>query len=216
MDGPAQELHHGDIIEVISDFDPGVVEPGDRALYKGGLTRWVFYTRIRGGIAPIYDATLMPDDGRWKIVGRVEEEDFDYLYHTALRPERREHFLATVTRYKEPIRHLWESDLRKTQADFATLLYAIIQEEPGLLAEQILWDIMEPACRPSKGRAWWTKRNHQRICSWMTRAVLKLENEAWITLVKTSEWTRPGVRLYPITPLEPDARGSGSGESQDP
>lgn len=203
MDEPAQELHHGDIIEVISDFDPGVVEPGDRALNRGGMSRWVFHARVQGGIAPIYDAILLPNDFRWKIVGRVEEEEFDFMFHSALRPQRREHFNATITRHKKSIRHLWASDHRRTMRDFMDLLCVIVQEEPGLLEEQIFLRILEPILRPSNGYLWWTKRNKQRLFTWMNRSIVKLESEGRIRRVKSDiDWISwPGVRLYPINVL---------------
>lgn len=145
--GPqAVKVKHGDVIEVVKDFDAGVVSPGDRVIHRAGAERWYFRTRMPSdGAAPLYDSSpvLDPDDpatrGPWlKVVAHLDEVPDDpdkFASHPILRPERMVKFCRSTAFFADSICRLWRCDLRfaKNKDKLDAMVVRILEDEPDLL-----------------------------------------------------------------------------------
>ncbi len=137
--GVCSHLKNGDVIEVLKDFDSGVVGLGDRAIYLEGMRRVIFRTRIpSSGIVPVYDVWEgMFDEGWVGIVDHIDDPpelgELDKP-HPVLRLDRRERYLATSEKFRSNVRRVWGLDFRyaENKAKFDDLIVEILQAEPDL------------------------------------------------------------------------------------
>jgi hypothetical protein len=115
------------IIEVVQDFDGGVVEPGDRGMITSKGRRVMFRTRVPTcGPLALYDWS---EDSRWK---RVAQSEVEYERYAE---QRRHEFYDAVDELRW--RGLPDMRSRASRDKLDVHLLVIAGRSPGLRIDQI-------------------------------------------------------------------------------
>jgi hypothetical protein len=150
-------LKHGDVIEVVKDFDPKSLSPGDRVIHRADNKRWYFSTRIPPrGASPIYDVDQAFFDRGWiKVVDHVDDVP-KQGQHKVLRPERETKFIHSMNRFVPDIRKLWKQDKRYKEFNngLDLLVRKVLQAESGLTVGDVAYDFFVFAHNQQASRGW--------------------------------------------------------------
>jgi hypothetical protein len=131
------------LVEVIRDFDPFVVEPGDRGYIEEATTEnskamvprplLLLSSRIPNGVVPLYnpiDPTEWLNNGTLRILSGDQTTMLD-AYHK----HRHQEFLDACRRLSLNMKI--DTRTRSGRTRFDAVILRIIKEVPGILEEQI-------------------------------------------------------------------------------